>query len=254
GSWNLVNVKFHTGASIAKWAVLVIFDGHTAPSNKDVSKRRLSEIGNGIHKPAPDYYQNIPTAMTVQDRDWLEGIKEIKQTIQNFRRGNLTFILALLSFRDMRLYPSVKCICDVEFRIHSVTIVLNKVLKNKGLQQYYANVTLKLNQKLRGINHTLDAGSTHWLTMKSMMLVGMDVTHPEPASKAGTPSIAAVIATIDKTFVQCHASLRCQKSKQEMIDNLMEMMLQQLRAYKKMSGSLLKRVIVYRDGVSEVRQ
>jgi hypothetical protein len=39
-----------------------------------------------------------------------------------------------------------------------------------------------------------------------------------------------------------------------MIDDLMEMMLERLRAYKKKSGYLPERVIVYRDGVSEVSQ
>jgi hypothetical protein len=39
-----------------------------------------------------------------------------------------------------------------------------------------------------------------------------------------------------------------------MIDDLTEMMLERLRAYKKKSGDLPERVIVYRDGVSEVSQ
>ncbi|KAG1856966.1 ribonuclease H-like domain-containing protein [Suillus subalutaceus] len=257
GSWNLTNVKFHTGASVAKWAVLVIFDGHTAPSHEDVTKV-WTGFREGCQKSGMTFADQPPAVAKTsqlprqsQDRGRSEGIKEIKRTIQNLIKGNPAFILVLLPFRDTKLYPGVKHICDVELGIHSVTIVLNKVLKNKGPQQYYANVALKLNQKLGGINHTLDAESTRWLTTKSTMLVGMDVTHPGPASKAGTPSIAAVIATIDKSFVQCPASLRCQKSKQEMIDDLTEMMLERLRAYKKKSGSLPERVIVYRDGVSE---
>lgn len=44
------------------------------------------------------------------------------------------------------------------------------------------------------------------------MLVGIDVTHAGPGSKAGTPSIAAVVASIDDAFVQFPASLRIQQS------------------------------------------
>ncbi|KAG0696503.1 ribonuclease H-like domain-containing protein [Suillus ampliporus] len=257
GSWNLTNVKFHTGASVSKWAVLVVFDGRNAPSDEDVSKV-WTGFREGCQKSGMMFTNQPPTvARTSQllpqfrDKDRLDGIKEIKRTIQDLRRHNPIFVLVLLPFRDTKLYPGVKRICDVELGIHSVTIVLNKVLKNRSPQQYYANVVLKLNQKLGGINHILDTESTHWLTKKSTMLVGMDVTHPGPASKAGTPSIAAVVATIDNTFAQCPVSLRCQESKKEMIDDLTEMMLERLRAYVKKSGSLPERVVVYRDGVSE---
>jgi hypothetical protein len=47
------------------------------------------------------------------------------------------------------------------------------------------------------------------------MLVGMDVTHPSPGSVKGTPSVAAVVATIDDNFAQFPASLRIQKTKKE---------------------------------------
>jgi len=54
-----------------------------------------------------------------------------------------------------------------------------------------------------------------WLTKKKTMMVGIDVTHPGPGSRDGTPSIAAVVASVDDSFVQFPASLRIQKSKQE---------------------------------------
>lgn len=54
-----------------------------------------------------------------------------------------------------------------------------------------------------------------WLTKKKTMMVGIDVTHPGPGSRDGTPSIAAVVANIDDNFVQFPASLRIQRSKKE---------------------------------------
>ncbi|KAG2144442.1 ribonuclease H-like domain-containing protein [Suillus bovinus] len=234
GSWNLANVKFHTGASVAKWAVLVVSDGYP-PNDDDVSKV-WTGLREGCKKSGMTFKNQDPTIRTShlprqsQDRDRSKGIMEIKRTIQNLVKDNLLFVLVLLPFRDTKLYPGVKRICDVEFGIHSVTIVLNKVLKNKGPQQYYANVALKLNQKLGGINHMLDCRKH-------------ELAHYEEHD-ACTPSIAAVIATIDQSFAQCPASLRCQQSKKEI-------MLKQLKAYKKKSGFLPERVIVYRDGVSE---
>ena len=54
-----------------------------------------------------------------------------------------------------------------------------------------------------------------WLTKKKTMMVGIDVTHPGPGSRDGTPSIAAVVANVDDSFVQFPASIRIQQSKKE---------------------------------------
>ena len=58
-----------------------------------------------------------------------------------------------------------------------------------------------------------------WLTKKKTMMVGIDVTHPGPGSRDGTPSIAAVVANVDDSFVQFPASMRIQKSKKEVSIN-----------------------------------
>jgi hypothetical protein len=44
------------------------------------------------------------------------------------------------------------------------------------------------------------------------MMVGIDVTHPGIGTLEGTPSIAAVVASVDDKFVQFPASLRIQKA------------------------------------------
>jgi hypothetical protein len=54
-----------------------------------------------------------------------------------------------------------------------------------------------------------------WLTKKKTMMVGIDVTHPGPGSREGTPSIAAVVASVDDSFVQFPASMRIQHSRKE---------------------------------------
>ena len=54
-----------------------------------------------------------------------------------------------------------------------------------------------------------------WLRQKKTMMVGIDVTHPGPGSRVGTPSIAAVVSSVDESFVQFPASLRIQATKKE---------------------------------------
>jgi eukaryotic translation initiation factor 2C len=72
-----------------------------------------------------------------------------------------------------------------------------------------------MNMKLGGVNHLLDQGSMAWLQKDGTMLVGMDVTHPGFGTVKGTPSIAAVVASVDNKFGQYPASLRIQQSKKE---------------------------------------
>jgi len=61
----------------------------------------------------------------------------------------------------------------------------------------------------------LDDNSMQWLKKKKTIMVGIDVTHPGPGSKEGSPSVVAVVASIDDNFVQFPASLAIQKGKQE---------------------------------------
>src|SRR6266571_4850956 len=97
-----------------------------------------------------------------------------------------------------------------------------------------------------------------WLNKKSTMMVGIDVTHPGPGSREGTPSIAAVVASVDQNFVQFPASLRIQKVDRtklakEKLDELRDMMIERLGVYQgRNKGNLPDRIFVYRDGVSEV--
>jgi len=163
----------------------------------------------------------------------------------------------LLSGIDKWIYPGLKKICDMSLGLHTVCMLLNKAREEKRQDQYFSNVALKVNAKLGGTNHLLAADSMQWLTSKKTMLVGIDVTHPSPTSLKGTPSIAAVVASVDDKFVQFPGSLEPQRNRnvnkdaEEMVQGLSAMMVERLSLYEKKSKALPERIIVYRDGVSE---
>ena len=121
--------------------------------------------------------------------------------------------------------------------INTVHMQIEKAFGPPNKQdQYFSNVALKVNTKLGGMNHLvrdpllrkyypdslntcqLDDRAMKWLTKKKTMMVGIDVTHPGPGSREGTPSIAAVVANVDDSFVQFPASLRIQQTKKEVSD------------------------------------
>jgi len=225
GSWNILDVKFHTGGVIKSWWVLVIKDGQAVFSSPDDPKlvgiwkgfgEKCRNSGMSLGSSPVVLAQGLPPPANDPSRQ--QALNDIRQNISRriSEKGKPTFILVILSHRDNYIYPGIKRICDVELGVHTIHMLTQKVLCDANKQdQYFSNVALKLNTKLGGINHMLDQESLKWLLKGKTMIVGMDVTHPGPGSIEGTPSIAAVVASIDDTFVQFPASLRCQETKKE---------------------------------------
>jgi eukaryotic translation initiation factor 2C len=105
--------------------------------------------------------------------------------------------------------------------------------------------------KLGGINHFIKPESMRSLD-SSTILFGIDVTHPSPGSSESSPSIAGVVASIDSYFARYPASIRTQEGRKEMVTELEAMIEERLELWQsKNQGRLPKKVIVYRDGVSE---
>jgi len=134
----------------------------------------------------------------------------------------------------------------------------------RGFEQ---QISLKLNSKLGGTNHTLigrlsasaaasysswqePPASLSWLFDKPCMLMGLDVSHPEPGSE--NPSVAAVVASLDNHASQYAAHLSSQNSRQEMINGLDDAVMVLLKAFKDRNGGKMpETILAFRDGVSE---
>jgi Piwi domain len=80
-------------------------------------------------------------------------------------------------------------------------LVTPEGVESEGQEQYLANVALKLNTKLGGINHLLGKEAMTWLTHKSTIMVGIDVTHPSPRSAQGTRQLWASLQV--STVILC---------------------------------------------------
>jgi hypothetical protein len=57
-----------------------------------------------------------------------------------------------------------------------------------------ANVAMKVNIKTGGVNHSV---SKPHPILKDTLLLGADATHPGGTSNPGTPSVAAVMSSLD---------------------------------------------------------
>ena len=225
GSWNLIKTKFHAGGVASKWAVLLVQQGNRVEFSGRSDQRLISFLGafarickecgvaipdrpsiimetGGL--PRMDNEQNRRRAMEQIDRVFTQNRVD---------RDKPSFVLVLLPTVDRFLYPGIKCLGDVKYGFNTVHMVLNEktCLDTWKQAQYFANVALKVNIKLGGVNHVLHDKDARWLKAMDTMVVGIDVTHPGHNSPRGTPSIAAVVASVDTRFVHYPASLSLQK-------------------------------------------
>ncbi|KDQ10893.1 hypothetical protein BOTBODRAFT_136370 [Botryobasidium botryosum FD-172 SS1] len=280
GSWTLheQQLKFYIGAELKEWGVLVI----PAPDSQgpmlfsDPTDPRLMSIIEAFRRVCADGGMNLdgeafPHIVFAQPftRRHGELTSSITAGIHELQKQSteLRIVLVMLSNKDSTVYSTVKYECDTQLDVHTVCVRIPEIIKKKP--EYLANVALKFNMKLGGVNHTLDATSSAWLKRSPTMLMGADVTHPSPKSQKGkssffgrylvvcAPSIAAVVGSTDDNFSQYPASMRLQigpRASLEMIQELGDMVAERLACYRARSHDsqqLPKRIIIFRDGVAE---
>ncbi|KAI1792391.1 argonaute-like protein [Ganoderma leucocontextum] len=260
-SWNLRGVRFAVGARLQNWAVLLIQDGNSREEFGGKDDPELVNTWRGFAdmcKRSGMTVDQAPPPIVAARLPPRRGDDPLRKAAITTIRGALMevkpkpkIVLVILSNGDRHIYSGLKHLCDVYLDVATVCVQSAKIRKEKGQLQYFANVALKFNIKLGGVNHELAEQNMAWLNRVPTMLVGMDVTHPGVGTVKGTPSVAAVVASIDKRIGQFPASLRIQESRKEMITDLKSMMEERLQLFKAKNKILPTRVLVYRDGVSE---
>lgn len=118
--------------------------------------------------------------------------------------------MLMLNRKDVAGYSAFKDLCDRKFGLHSLCVTRpppNKI--NDG--DRWGNVTLKMNLKAAGSNHTIANGLISRGFMAKTLVLGADVTHPGPGAVPGCPSIAAIVGSVDAHAGRFLGSMRLQK-------------------------------------------
>ncbi|TVY52831.1 Protein argonaute 1B [Lachnellula cervina] len=259
GSWNMANVKFHTGSHLGKWTSIVFTStrrgasfgvNHVMPTIKHFGEFLTR---SGIN--ATGMIPATPPEIGLVDGDDVGNDKKIEGIIKAMYAAKINprpnFILCVIPYNDVAIYNSIKNFADTKAGIHTVCVVAPKFMKEQRQDQYFGNVSLKFNLKAGGINQTLDPAKLGVVSEGRTMVVGLDVTHPSPGSKDSAPSVAGIVASVDKVLGQWPADFRIQESRKETVSGLYDMFLGRLNLWEKKNKNLPENIIVYRDGVSE---
>ncbi|TPX48756.1 hypothetical protein SeMB42_g00313 [Synchytrium endobioticum] len=161
-------------------------------------------------------------------------------------------VVCVLYRKNSPMYPEIKRVAETDLGVMTQCVVLPNLTKDRGIEMYCENVSLKVNAKLGGINSYLDPDRgelTRFAANIPTMLIGADVTHPRPGSHGH--SIAAVVGSMDKRFCHYNAAIRSQQSRQEIISEMKDAVKQLFVAFKDRSKVYPQRVVFFRDGVSE---
>ncbi|KAI8923006.1 Piwi domain-containing protein [Entophlyctis helioformis] len=157
-------------------------------------------------------------------------------------------IVCILPNTGVPLYAEIKRVSDTVIGIATQCIQAKHMFAAK--RQYCANVCLKINVKLGGMNSYLSSVQLPFISERPTIVMGADVTHPAMGSLS-TQSIAAVVASMDAQCSRYAASIRVQRGRHEHIQDLGGMAIELLKTFFQTCGAKPERIIFYRDGVSE---
>ncbi|KAJ1305975.1 hypothetical protein OPQ81_010690 [Rhizoctonia solani] len=258
GSWNLRDQKLFKGGICKGWA-LVIYDTRAIRSSdaQDIV-RGLKEQADllGIQQISSDPIIVFPSA---QYLDIAQQLRSAGQQVYQKTNAPPSLIVVVLPENSADLYQAVKHFGDVTQGVPTQCLKSNKCRGAKP--QYWANVCLKINAKLGGVNNILDPNvpSLRFLTdaANPPIILGADVMHPAPGAK-DRPSFASLVGSIDSNVAHYTAVSQAQDSRVEIIQNLEGLVYEVLgrhaywkSVHEKKQVAFPKRLIYYRDGVSE---
>ncbi|KAL9010648.1 MAG: hypothetical protein Q9173_004437 [Seirophora scorigena] len=251
GSWNMQGIKFNTGGTLHSWTYLMISMGNMPDAfSKDslsstVAQFHQALLNMGIHASPP----RPGMRLMVSGPDDTSIETTLKNVPGDPKYARL--VLVILPIAHTLLYNRIKHAGDVKVGVHTVCVVGSKFAKAQP--QYFANVALKFNLKVGGINQLVDNTRLGIINEDKTMVVGVDVTHPSPGSASNAPSVAGMVASVDRWLGQWPADLRIQRSRKEMVSELDSMLKSRLHLWKTQGKhkTFPDNLLVYRDGVSE---
>ncbi|KAI8055964.1 ribonuclease H-like domain-containing protein [Syncephalis plumigaleata] len=140
------------------------------------------------------------------------------------------------------LYGKIKKVAETKLGLITQGMRSSHIYKKNA--QYCGNMSLKVNKKLGGTNCKLADRSIPILASEPTIIMGADVSHPTgSASRHGQPSIATVCGSLDLHLSNYDGTYRTQEDG--------EMTKEILINFRRKSGHEPKRIIFYRDGVSD---
>nr|CCA27516.1 Argonaute2 (AGO2) putative [Albugo laibachii Nc14] len=247
GAWNMKNKSFFQSAHLASWAVISMCDPRRC--GPDQIKKFFTQVVKQMKEFGMQIPQQLPPIIMKQQRfaKVRDLFKEALTNAQTTFKAPAQIIWLINPVADADVYGELKRTSDIESGIPSQCMLWKHI--DKASPQYIANILLKVNTKLGGKNAVVREPLPK-VSEAPTIIFGADVTHPGLTERS-RPSIAAVVASMDRHCIKHAATLRVQGHRVEQIINLQEMAKELLVLFYKEARVKPTRILFYRDGVSE---
>lgn len=191
---------------------------YTNPSDLG-SFRYAILLGEGVFKSNTDKFKTRITsqiakcgfkgsqALHVTNPDLEEPLRSmelrsIREKLEEAKKLGADLVVLVLQSYNVAAYRNFKSLTDRDLGMQSVCMTLKRGRED----EITTNIMMKVNLKFGGINHGVAMGDQ----LSATMVIGADLIHPGPGSYPGTPSIAAVVGSVDLYAGKCLGSLRLQ--------------------------------------------
>ncbi|KAK9690038.1 hypothetical protein RND81_09G100100 [Saponaria officinalis] len=252
GQWNMIDKKMYKGGTVERWTCLnfstIVRDDIMQQFCRDLIDMCASKGMIFSRTPC------IPPRTVHANQ-----IEKALLDVETRSRSQLQLLIIILPDYTGS-YGKIKTICETELGIVSQCCKPGQARKLS--KQYLENVALKINVKAGGSNSVLlDAVARRIPRLSDCptIIFGADVTHASPGEDSSA-SIAAVVASMDWPDVTKYKGLvSAQGHREEIIQDLYKerdgknygMIRELLISFYRSTGQKPKRIIFYRDGVSE---
>ncbi|MCI4395505.1 hypothetical protein PGIGA_G00181350 [Pangasianodon gigas] len=241
GVWDMRGKQFHTGVEIKIWAIACF------ATQRQCREEILKSFTDQLRKISKD------AGMPIQGQPcfckYAQGADSVEPMFRHLKNtyAGLQLIIVILPGKTP-VYAEVKRVGDTLLGMATQCVQVKNVVKTSP--QTLSNLCLKINVKLGGINNILVPHQRPSVFQQPVIFLGADVTHP-PAGDGKKPSIAAVVGSMDAHPSRYCATVRVQRPRQEIIQDLASMVRELLIQFYKSTRYKPTRLIFYRDGVSE---
>uniref|UniRef100_A0A162A543 Piwi domain-containing protein n=1 Tax=Daucus carota subsp. sativus TaxID=79200 RepID=A0A162A543_DAUCS len=257
GQWNMIDKKMVNGGVVKSWTCV-----NFSRNNLDVVHNFCNQLVKMCRSRGMDF--NPQPLIPIR----AGNARNIANTLNEIERDSRTrlekeehlqmLIIVLPDFSGS--YGEIKKICETNLGIVSQCCQPKHVFKCN--MQYLENLSLKINVKVGGRNNVLVTAPPVVRDCPTIIF-GADVTHPPPGEDSSS-SIAAVVASMDWPEVTKYRGLySAQGHREEIIRDLYStretekgvvasgMIRDHLMEFYKKTRYQPRRIIFYRDGVSE---
>ncbi len=246
GSWNMLNKKVATGATLGSWACVSFAENIQQGSVHHFLRELITTCQDtGMNIPN----RNPPIVMGNSQGNIEQTLRQAWVKAGNMSKSAPQLIVCVLPNTGVQLYAEIKRVSDTIIGVATQCVQSKHIFSAK--KQYRANVCLKINVKLGGMNSFIEPSLIPFISQLPAILMGASVSHPSPGSDANRPSVAALCASMDAKAARYAASIRIQTGRQVIITDLAAMVKELLKTFYQTCGRKPERILFYRDGVSE---